>query len=206
MSFGSKKVSSEVASLADISFPAAFSLRLSNLYILADKLFIDAGGGDDVITIDALRGNGTVLGGPGNDKLLVDTRYPSSGDTVVNTLDGSSLLWNGGGGNDTVEIYFVSTGTTHLNKIGDSDGVNNVTASCMNGACTILSSHLFETNLLEPGLSYSTTLECINLEAGSTNTNIHFDKGEPLCSSGMAFNNLIHLYAVTTSQQELASW
>jgi Ca2+-binding RTX toxin-like protein len=184
MSFGSKKVSSEVASLTDKSFPAAFSLRLSNLYILADKLFIDAGGGDDLITIDALRGNGTVLGGPGNDKLLVDTRDPSSGDTVVNTLDGSSLLWNGGGGNDTVEIYFVSTGTTHLNTVGESDGVNNVAASCSNGLCTILSSDFFETNLHQPGSNYSTTLQCINLEAaGSATTSILFDRGKPFYSS-----------------------
>jgi hypothetical protein len=138
----------------------------------ADKVFIDTGGGDDVITIDALRGNGTIFGGPGNDKLFLDGRDTSFGYELHNTFDGTSLDWNGGEGDDTVELYFVSAGMTNLNIVGDSDGVNTMTARCTDLACTILSRAMFLANIQKPGTLIA-TIERVNIDGGSTMTNVH---------------------------------
>eukprot|EP00956_Cyclotella_meneghiniana_P037709 scaffold143271_cov100-Cyclotella_meneghiniana.AAC.1 len=89
---------------------------------LYGSLFIDVGSDDDVVYIDYLGGNGTVLGGSGEDLLLLDAR--GSPDEPVNTMDRSHLDWNGGEGDDSVEMYFVSSGTTNLNIVGDNMDVN----------------------------------------------------------------------------------
>jgi hypothetical protein len=77
-------------------------------------------------------------------------------------MAGSHLDWNGGGGDDTVELYFVSAGTTNLNMVGDNMDVNQVIARCSDVACTMLSRRTFLANIHDPGDSGS-SLERINL-------------------------------------------
>ena len=87
-----------------------------NDFISVDKLYgsllIEMGAGNDVASIDYLGGNGTILGDTGDDKLLLDSRGDADS---TNTMDGSHLDWNGGAGENTVEMYFVSSGTVNLN-------------------------------------------------------------------------------------------
>ena len=79
---------------------------------LHGSLLIEMGSGDDVVSIDYLGGNGTVLGDSGDDMLLLDARGTPD---HINTMDGTHLNWNGGTGNNSVEMYFVSAGTVSLN-------------------------------------------------------------------------------------------
>ena len=58
---------------------------------------------------------------------------PSSG---TNTMDGTSLNWNGGDGEDRVDMQFVSAGTTNLNLFGDTQGSNSVVLRCAEVNCT----------------------------------------------------------------------
>jgi hypothetical protein len=87
-----------------------------NDLIMVNKLYgsllIDAGPDNDEIIIDYLGGNGTILGGSGNDKLLLDARGDSGGP--MNTMDGSHIVFNGGDGDDRIELYYVSVGTMNL--------------------------------------------------------------------------------------------
>jgi hypothetical protein len=158
---------------------------LINVDRLAGNLFIDVGAGDDVIDIDALGGNGTVLGGLGNDLLLLDGRDSDNVEELHNTMDGSHLNWNGGGGDDTVELYYVSAGTTNLNIIDDNLDVNQVIVRCSDLECTILSRSTFLANIHNPNAS-NTSLERINLDETASVTslllylnggenNVHFD-------------------------------
>lgn len=119
------------------------------------------GDGDDKVTIDCLGANGTVKGGIGDDLLLLDSRGNRDGSTM-NTMDGSHLDWSGGEGNDSVEMYFVSTGTTVLNIVEDDMGSNQVIARCSDEACTMLSRSAFLVNIHNPGTSES-SYERINL-------------------------------------------
>lgn len=124
------------------------------------NLYFDMGAGEDVINIDYLDGNGTVFGGDGDDLLMLDAR---SNDTIrLNTMDRSHLDWNGGEGNDVVEMYFVSSGTTNLNILGDALGINQVIARCIDVICNMLSRETFLGNVHEPG-SDESTIERINL-------------------------------------------
>jgi hypothetical protein len=63
-------------------------------------------------------------------------------------MDGTSLSWDGGGDEDSVELYFVSTGNTSLTLLGDNDGPNYVTLHCSNIACIILSRDTFLANIM----------------------------------------------------------
>lgn len=118
-----------------------------------------------------ITGNGTVLGGPGDDLLLLDGRDPDSLDEPRNTMDGSHLDWDGGEGDDTVEMFFVSAGTTNLNIVGDNLDVNQVILRCADWACTVLSRRTFLANIHYPRVSNS-TLERINLDGTASITSV----------------------------------
>ena len=125
-------------------------------------VFIDAGADNDVVAIDNLfEGNGTVLGGTGDDLLLLDARGIHFGET--NTFRGSNLDWDGGEGNDMVEMYFISSGSSNLNIVGDNSGMNQVIARCIDVICNMLSRETFLANIHNPGSSES-TIERINLD------------------------------------------
>jgi hypothetical protein len=117
-------------------------------------LNISGGSGDDLVQIFGLRFGtiATVLGGGGNDTLKIDGRCGESYNTlpIQNTLDGTSLYWNGGadeGDDDIVDMYFVSAGNTQLNLLGDNLGHNYVTLRCADIACVILSRDTFLANM-----------------------------------------------------------
>jgi hypothetical protein len=143
------------------------------------NIYIHAGAGNDTIQIDSVGGNVTdVLGGTGNDRLLLDGRDPNS--TIIrNTMNGTRIDWNGGEGDDMVEMYFVSAGSTNLNIIGDADGTNEVIANCADLPCTILSRQTFLANIHDPGLSNS-TVERISVDetASITSLILHLNSGE----------------------------
>ena len=146
------------------------------------QLNINSGGSNDNITIKALRGDGTVLGGDGNDYLEVDAR--DSNDESVNTMDGTTLIWNGGNGNDELQMYFVSAGTTNLNVFGDGLGTNKANIDCSDVACTVLSRRTFLANIHDPD-DNNTTIERLNIDNASIaslriylhdgNNSVHFD-------------------------------
>jgi hypothetical protein len=109
---------------------------------------IDTGDDNDVIQFYGLGlgSNATVLGGSGNDTLKIDGR---GGQYALdkNTMDRTSLNWNGGGDEDRLEAFFVSAGNTNLNLFGDSDGPNYVTLNCADIACIVLSRDTFLANM-----------------------------------------------------------
>ena len=138
--------------------------------MLAGSLVIDAGEGNDIVTVDYLGGkssaiitldmksssslmillaqlgDGTVPGGPGNDRLLLDGRdFTREGHT--NTMYNSHINWSGGQDNDKVEMYFVSAGTTNLNIANDKHGNNEVVVRCAGWSCTVLSRSIFLANM-----------------------------------------------------------
>ena len=80
---------------------------------LHGSLVTDLGDGDDNVNIHYLGGNGTVLGGIGDDRLMLDP-LGNAGDPI-NTMDGSFISWNGGEGNDVVEMYLVPSGSINFN-------------------------------------------------------------------------------------------
>lgn len=141
------------------------------------NLFVDAGADDDYIYIDSLEGNGTVLGGSGDDLLVLDARGNTTNSTTFNTMDGSWLNWNGGAGDDSVDMYFVSVGTTNMNIIGD--GSEQVVVRFLNDSSTVLSRETFLANIHYPGVQDS-SLERINLEPGAliTATFVYLNEGE----------------------------
>ena len=109
-------------------------------------LSIDAGADNDIISINNLfQGTATVLGGTGDDLLLLDARGTHYGES--NTMRDSNLDWNGGEGNDMVEMYFVSEGNSNLNIVGDNMGINRVIARCIDLVCNMLSRETFLANV-----------------------------------------------------------
>lgn len=109
---------------------------------------IDTGADNDFIEIFGLGfgTNGTVLGGSGNDTLTIDGQdYASS--ILGNLMDGSTLNWNGGDGEDLVKINFASAGNTDLNLFGDSSMKNYMELNCPDVACVILSRDTFLANM-----------------------------------------------------------
>lgn len=86
-------------------------------------LTVTAGEGNDKINITGLQGDATVYGDGGEDELYVDGRAEGIGR---NTLNGTDLNWNGGLGQDYLEMQLVGAGTTNLNLFGDGDGPNTV--------------------------------------------------------------------------------
>lgn len=79
-------------------------------------------------------------------------------------MHGSYLDWNGGEGNDAVEMYFVSNGTTNLNIVGDDTGKNQIRARCIDVVCNMLSRETFLANVHDPSSSES-TIERINFDS-----------------------------------------
>eukprot|EP00956_Cyclotella_meneghiniana_P044528 scaffold321642_cov83-Cyclotella_meneghiniana.AAC.1 len=170
------------------------------------------GSDDDVVHIDYLGGNGTVLGGLGKDLLLLDAR--GSLGEPANTMDGSHIDWNGGEGDDSIEMYFVSAGITTLNIVGDNMGVNQVTARCSDEDCKVLSRRTFLANIHDPGNSDS-LLERINLDPTASITTlllylmggdnaVHFD--DTICVMEVfggdgedSFHNRTAAYGISTS-------
>jgi len=124
-------------------------------------LNVTAGDGNDVIKIFGLQGNATIYGNGGNDKLLVDGRGDGIGK---NSMDGTSLNWHGGEGEDEVQMQFVSAGVTNLNLFGDNNGPNTVVLYSMSVASTILSRATFVANIHDPG-NPTTSLERVNTDS-----------------------------------------
>lgn len=143
------------------------------------NLFVDAGPDDDYVFIDYLEGNGTVLGGSGDDLLVLDARGVSGN----NTMDGSHLSWDGGGGNDTVDMYFISVGTTNLNIFGE--GSEQVVAKC-DDTCAILSQKTFVANIIN---SDQFSLERINLEHGASVSTTYLYLNDEKNSSKVTFDD-----------------
>lgn len=129
------------------------------------NLLVDAGADNDVIFVDYLDGNGTVWGGTGDDLLLLDARGGNSSHPM-NTMDMSHLNWDGGEGSDTVDMHFVSSGTTNLNVFGDA-GSDRIIARCSNETCSVLSQSTVMANIHNTESSHS-SLERINMEPGSS--------------------------------------
>ena len=109
---------------------------------------IDTGDDNDSIHIYGLGfgTNATVLGGSGNDNLTIDGRDGGL-EHVKNTMDGTSLNWNGGLGEDILETYFVSAGNTKLTLFDDKHGPNTVIINCANISCVVLSRDTFLANM-----------------------------------------------------------
>jgi hypothetical protein len=115
------------------------------------SLEIDVGSDDDVIEIAGLGygSNVTILGGAGSDTLLLDGRESEDIEDpslAINTMDGTSIYWNGGDGVDNLEMYFVSAGTTSIELFGDNNietGENFMTLQCADIACIVLSRQTF---------------------------------------------------------------
>jgi hypothetical protein len=142
-------------------------------------LSIDAGPDNDIIKLFALEGNATVLGGNGSDLLQLDARNLTSPEPH-NIMDGVHLDWDGGWGDDTLKMYFVSAGITNINVVGDNKDVNQVIASCSDDACTMLSRRTFLANIHDPGNSAS-TYERINIDSATasiTSLLLYLNKGE----------------------------
>lgn len=147
-------------------------------------LYIDAGEDDDNIIITGLKGDAEVKGGEGSDKLYVDGR---SLEGASNTINYTTVLWEGGDGNNTLEMFFVSLGTTNLNMTGggDSQATNEVILHCPDIACTVLSRKTFLANIHDPD-DPDTSLERLNKGASAEisslllflhegNNSMHFD-------------------------------
>jgi hypothetical protein len=140
--------STTVASTSDEMDPAAALFKRERL-LLSSSYFlnISAGAGNDAVKIFGLQfgTHATVLGGSGNDTLKLDGR-----DREYNSLDGTSVIWNGGLDEDLVDMYFVSAGNTGLTLLGDSGEnyvPNYVTLRCADITCIILSRDTFLANM-----------------------------------------------------------
>lgn len=134
-----------VASTSDEMDAAALFKRGRLLLSSSYFLNISAGAGNDTVKIFGLQfgTNATVLGGSGNDTLKLDGRDQES----YNSLDGTSVIWNGGLDEDHVDMYFVSAGNTGLTLLGDKYGPNYATLRCADIACIILSRDTFLANM-----------------------------------------------------------
>jgi hypothetical protein len=123
-------------------------------------LTLHAGSGGDEIFITGLGDSATavIYGDAGEDYLEVD----GSGSTLVNTLNTSTVRWNGGNGSDKLKMFFTSTGNTVVDIFGDNSGVgvNSLQVECVDFACTVLSRATFIANIANP---YST--ERINFDS-----------------------------------------
>ena len=138
-------------------------------------LDIDSGFADDKIYLFTLGDDATIYGNSGNDELFLDARGPNG----TNIMDGSTLDWNGGADDDNLEMYFVSSGTTDLNVVGDNMGVNQLITRCSDEACTVLSRRTFLANIHQPG-DINSSLERINIAetASITSLLLYLQDGE----------------------------
>ena len=78
------------------------------------------------------------------------TASPSTNDTedaLSNYLDGSTIRWSGGDGDDEIHLQFTSIGTMTMDIFDDLDGVNALFIDCPDyAACVILSRENFLSN------------------------------------------------------------
>ena len=85
-----------------------------------------------------------------NDTFQNDTASPSTNNTeaaLTNYLDGSTIRWSGGDGDDEIHLQFTSIGTMFLDIFDDLDGVNALFIDCPEYAeCVILSRENFLSN------------------------------------------------------------
>lgn len=100
------------------------------------------------------------------------TASASTNDTeavLTNYLDGSTIHWSGGHGDDEIHLQFTSIGTMTMDIFDDLDGVNALFIDCPDyAACVILSRENFlsntpASNLLTPNASTIPT-ERINID------------------------------------------
>eukprot|EP00584_Thalassiosira_punctigera_P004650 CAMPEP_0172545720 /NCGR_PEP_ID=MMETSP1067-20121228/15590_1 /TAXON_ID=265564 ORGANISM="Thalassiosira punctigera, Strain Tpunct2005C2" /NCGR_SAMPLE_ID=MMETSP1067 /ASSEMBLY_ACC=CAM_ASM_000444 /LENGTH=92 /DNA_ID=CAMNT_0013332515 /DNA_START=24 /DNA_END=298 /DNA_ORIENTATION=- len=85
-------------------------------------------------------------------------------------MDGTTLSWNGESGEDKLEVFFVSAGTTNLNAIDDDVGPNQVFLMC-DIACTVLSRKTFLANIHDPD-NNETSLERVNIVGNQSDTQL----------------------------------
>ena len=131
------------------------------------SLFVDAGDDEDWIQVYGLGygADATVHGGSDNDVLYVDPR--SSEGEGRNKMNGTILSWDGGHGNDGLEMFFVSTGFTNLNVFGDNQDTNEIIVHCPDVVCTVLSRDTFLANIHDPGNPIG-SLERLNIDKASS--------------------------------------
>lgn len=112
-------------------------------------LTIMAGGGNDEIIIYGLgKGSRTdVFGEGGNDTLRTDGSKDHQLDPFVNLLEDSTLLWNGGAGNDIWNVVLGAKGDYDHQVVDDVEGINLVNFDCMDVNCTVLSRENFIANI-----------------------------------------------------------
>ena len=112
-----------------------------------------AGSGDDTILITGLGDNATasIYGDLGEDHLEVDGSCSSDdcGNEPVNSLDSSTIKWNGGQGSDNMLVFLTSTGDTLFELSGDSyeGDSNTLQVECVDFNCTLLSRATFIANI-----------------------------------------------------------
>lgn len=96
------------------------------------------------------------------------------GDDSRNTLDGTTLRWNGGNGGDLLKAFFVSAGTSRLDMFGDDANdlrPNQAILHCADIACTVLSRGTFVANIHDPD-DPDTTTERLNLLSNQSITSL----------------------------------
>jgi hypothetical protein len=127
-------------------------------------LTLHAGGGNDEIYITGLADSATavIYGDAGEDYLEVDGR----GSTLVNTLNTSTVRWNGGGDNDDLKMFFTSTGNTVVDIFGDNSGSNTLQVECVDFDSTVLSRATFIANIHD---SKTKSSERINFQSTDGN-------------------------------------
>jgi len=121
-----------------------------------------AGGGQDQLYVYGLGEKSTarLFGDNGNDTLIVDgTGFTAT--KPVNSLQQSTLQWDGGVGQDTATIQLSSVGDFTMDILGDTDGMR-LTVYCDNYDSVMLSRVNFLANIHNTSHENS-TIERINL-------------------------------------------
>jgi hypothetical protein len=160
--------------------------------ILSVVLQIEAGASADNIYIYGMGDNteAKIWGQDGNDVLTVDGTFLGDNSVLSNTLDLSSILWSGGGDNDTANVVLASTGTSSVTLFDDLDGFNELDVECADFACYLLSRENFLANVHNMTDPLS-TVERINIDrvrtdAGGTNET-RLPNWEPTANIASAF-------------------
>jgi len=112
-------------------------------------LYIHAGGGNDYLTFYGLGDFTTahVYGEAGHDTIWIDGTKGFATEPAVNTLGNSLLRWSGGGGDDTMHLFWSSVKNANIDLFDDLAGVNDVNIDCAQVSCYVLSRENFLANV-----------------------------------------------------------